>query len=136
MIIGYTAGVFDLLHVGHINLLKNAKGLCDSLIVGVSTDEYVQKYKNKTPVIPCLDRMALVRELKSVDVVIKQESGDRLALHSKIKFDIMFVGDDWYQNPKWQEMEKKFDELNVKIVYLPYTKEISTTKINEIIKKS
>ena len=136
MRIGYTAGVFDLFHVGHVRLLKNAKNLCDRLIVGVSTDEYVMSYKNKSPVIKCNDRMEILQSIKYVDVAIKQENNDRIALHKKIKFDIMFVGDDWYENTKWIEMEKELGSLGVKIIYFPYTKEISTTKINEIIKNS
>lgn len=135
MIIGYTAGVFDLLHIGHINLIRNAKNLCDRLIVGVSTDEYVKQYKNKTPIIPFEDRITLVRELKCVDAVVKQENTDRIALHGKIKFDIMFVGDDWYQAPNWVEMDKKFSKLGIKIIYLPYTSHTSTTKIKADIKK-
>mgnify|MGYP001473966980 CR=1 FL=1 len=132
MIIGYTTGVFDLFHVGHLNLLKNAKALCDKLIVGVTTDELVS-YKNKKAVIPFEERIEIVRNIKFVDAVIPQDSMDKLEACRKIKCDIMFVGDDWYGTDKWSKIEKKLEEKGVKIVYFPYTKGTSSTLINEIL---
>lgn len=132
MVIGFTSGVFDLFHIGHLNLLKNAKGLCDKLIVGVSTDELVA-YKNKRAVIPFEERMEIVRNIKYVDAVVAQESMEKFELWQKLKYDIMFVGDDWYATPKWQAYEKQFNEVGVKIVYFPYTKGTSSTLINEIL---
>lgn len=132
MIIGYTTGVFDLFHIGHLNMLKNAKSLCDRLIVGVSTDELVS-YKNKKAVIPFEERAEIVRSIKYVDAVIAQENMDKFAAWQKIKFDIMFVGDDWYGTPKWKDFEKQFNEVGVKILYFPYTKGTSSTLINEIL---
>lgn len=132
MVIGFTSGVFDLFHIGHLNLLKNAKGLCDKLIVGVSTDELVA-YKNKRAVIPFEERMEIVRNIKYVDAVVAQESMEKFELWQKLKYDIMFVGDDWYATPKWQAYEKQFSEVGVKIVYFPYTKGTSSTLINEIL---
>lgn len=129
MIIGYTAGVYDLFHIGHLNLLKNAKGMCDKLIVGVTTDELVQ-YKGKKPVIPFADRIEIVRNIKFVDAVVAQEDMDKLTMCKKLKASILFVGDDWYQSDKWKQYEKEFQEENIKIVYFPYTKGISSTKIN------
>ncbi|RED19607.1 glycerol-3-phosphate cytidylyltransferase [Flavobacterium cutihirudinis] len=131
-IIGYTSGVYDLFHIGHLNLLKNAKGLCDKLIVGVSTDELVS-YKNKEAVIPHLERMEIVRSIKFVDVVVPQEDMDKFKMWERLKFDVMFVGDDWFETPKWKELEDKFESVGVKIVYFPYTKGISSTKINETL---
>ena len=110
MIIGYTSGVFDLFHIGHLNLLKNAKALCDKLIVGVTTDELVA-YKNKKAVIPFHERLEIVRHLDVVDAVIPQESMDKFELWKKLKYDIMFVGDDWYDTPKWQDIEKQFNKV-------------------------
>jgi glycerol-3-phosphate cytidylyltransferase len=132
--IGYTCGVYDLFHVGHLNLLKNAKSLCDYLIVGVSIDELVS-YKNKQPVIPYRDRAEIVNSIKFVDCVIPQESIDKVEAYHKIKYDILFVGDDWYQNEKWKIWENELNQYGVVIRYFPYTKDVSTTKIIQTIKE-
>lgn len=133
MIIGYTTGVFDLFHIGHVNILRNAKSLCDKLIVGVSTDELVFEYKNKKPVIPFIERCEIVQSIEHVDVVIAQQTRDKFELWQKIKFDIMFVGDDWYNSEKWRELESRFKKVDVRVVYFPYTKGTSSTLINEIL---
>lgn len=132
MVIGYTTGVFDLFHIGHLNILKNAKALCDKLIVGVTTDELVS-YKKKRAVIPFNERYEIVRNIKYVDAVIPQETMDKFEIWKKLKFDIMFVGDDWYNTEKWQEIEEKLKEVGVRIVYFPYTKGTSSTLINQIL---
>lgn len=134
MVIGYTSGVFDLFHVGHLNLLKNAKSLCDKLIVGVTTDELVM-YKNKKAVIPFKDRLEIVRSIEYVDVVVPQDSMDKFSMWEQLKFDIMFVGDDWHKTEKWNELDVLFEKVNVKIIYFPYTKGISSTKINDILEQ-
>ena len=107
MITGYTTGVYDLFHIGHVNILRNAKSLCDKLIVGVSTDELVS-YKNKKSVIPFEERIEIVRSCKYVDLAVPQFDMDKLDHQSRYKFDIMFVGDDWYKTKKWDEYEKNF----------------------------
>lgn len=132
MVIGYTTGVFDLFHVGHLNMLKNAKAMCDKLIVGVTTDELVS-YKHKKAVIPFDERMEIVRNIKFVDAVVPQESMDKFEAWKKLKFDIMFVGDDWYNTEKWKSYEEQFSEVGVKIVYFPYYKGTSSTLINETL---
>lgn len=132
MVLGYTSGVYDLFHIGHLNLLKNAKGLCDKLIVGVSTDEVVL-YKNKKPVIPFEERLEIIRCIKFVDVAIAQENLDKFQMWEKIKFDILFVGDDWYQTDSWQKYEKDFAKVGVKVIYFPYTKTTSSTLINKTL---
>ncbi len=134
MIIGYTSGVYDLFHIGHLNLLKNAKGMCDKLIVGVTTDELVS-YKNKKAIIPFEERLEIVRSIKYVDAAIPQENMDKFEMWQKVKFDVMFVGDDWFNTPRWQEFEKQFKEVGVRIVYFPYTKGTSSTLINETLKR-
>ena len=128
MIIGYTAGVYDLFHIGHLNLLKNAKGMCDKLIVGVTTDELVS-YKHKRAMIPFEDRVEIVRSIKYVDAVVPQEDMDKLTMCKKLKANVMFVGDDWYDTEKWQQFEEEFKEAGIQIVYFPYTKGISSTQI-------
>ena len=132
MIIGYTSGVFDLFHIGHLILLRNARGLCDKLIVGVSTDALVQ-YKFKNPVITFSERMEIVRACRYVDAVVPQEDMDKFSMWGKLKFDVMFVGDDWYETEKWSDLEKKFNDVNVNIVYFPYSKGTSSTIINEVL---
>ena len=105
MVIGYTAGVFDLFHIGHLTLLKNAKALCDKLIVGVTVDELVL-YKGKHPMIPFSDRIEIVRNIKCVDAAVPQYDMDKLTMCKKLGATILFVGDDWYGTEKWQEYEK------------------------------
>ena len=132
MIIGYTCGVYDLLHVGHINLLKNAKSMCDKLIVGLTTDEGV-RYKFKNTILKYDDRKKILESLKYVDSVIPQKDTDKVLAWNKIKFNILFVGDDWYNTPKWNGFENELKKYNVKIVYFPYTQSCSTTLIKKKI---
>jgi len=132
MIVGYTTGVYDLFHIGHLNLLRNAKSMCDKLIVGITTDELVG-YKNKKAVIPFHERMEIVRNIRFVDAVIPQENMDKLAMHDKLKFDIMFVGDDWFATPKWQKIDEEFAKRGVRIVYFPYTQGTSSTLLNNVL---
>ena len=134
MVIGYTTGVYDLFHVGHLNMLRNAKSLCDKLIVGVSTDEVV-KYKHKKSVIPFKERIKIVRSIKYVDVAIPQNDRNKILAWKKIKYNILFVGDDWYGEKKWKEFEKTLKKKGVKIVYFPYTKGTSSTLLNNTLKK-
>ena len=131
-VIGYTSGVYDLFHIGHLNLLINASSLCDQLIVGVTTDELVA-YKNKKSVIPFQERLEIVRSIKYVDAAISQPDMDKFKAWEKLKFDILFVGDDWFKDPKWEEIESKFKEVGVRVVYFPYTKGTSSTLINETL---
>lgn len=134
MVIGYTSGVYDLFHIGHLNLLRNAKGMCDKLIVGVTSDELVS-YKNKQAVIPHSERMEIVRAINYVDSVVPQEDMDKFEMWKKLKFDVMFVGDDWYASEKWEALEEKFKEVGVRIVFFPYTKGTSSTLLNATLKK-
>ena len=117
IIVGYTAGVYDLFHIGHLNILKNAKSLCDKLIVGVSTDELVKKYKKKTPIIPYKERVEIVRSIKYVDAVTPQETMNKYKIWEKLKFDLMIVGDDWFNTDKWEKFEKDFLKVGVKIIF-------------------
>ena len=132
MILGYTTGVFDLFHIGHVNLLRNAKGMCDKLVVGVTTDDLVS-YKNKKSVISFEERMEVVRSCRYVDAVIPQEDMDKFIQWQKIKFDVMFVGDDWFKSEKWEAIDKQFKEEGVRVVYFPYSKGTSSTLINNVL---
>ena len=133
MIIGYTTGVFDLFHIGHLNILKRAKEKCDFLIVGVSTDELVMQYKNKTPVISFEERVQIVEAIKYVDKVVPQTHRDKFAAWEEYKFDRMFVGDDWKGSPLFTELEEKFKPLGVEIVYFPYTEGTSSTMLKKAL---
>ncbi len=132
MIIGYTAGVFDLFHIGHLTLLKNAKALCDKLIVGVTVDELVL-YKGKHAMIPFSDRIEIIRNIKCVDAAEHQYDMDKLTMCKKLGASILFVGDDWYGTEKWKAYEKDFAEAGIKIIYFPYTHGVSSTKITEAL---
>lgn len=133
MVIGYTCGVFDLFHIGHLNLLKNARAMCDKLVVGVTTDDLAQ-YKGKTPLIPYADRAEIVRAIRYVDAVVPQYDMNKVEACKKIGASLLFVGDDWYGTDKWREMEQELKELDIRIVYFPYTQGISSTKITETLK--
>ena len=132
MIIGYTTGVYDLFHIGHLNLLKNAKGLCDKLIVGVTVDELVT-YKGKSAMIPFEDRIEIVRSIKYVDAAIPQYDMDKLSACKKLGATILFVGDDWYGSEKWLDYEQSFTREGIKIIYFPYTRGISSTKVSQAL---
>lgn len=130
--IGYTTGVYDLFHIGHLNLLRKAKAQCDYLIVGVSTDDLVE-YKGKRSVIPFEERKEIVGAIKYVDEVVTQENMDKLGAWKKYHFDVMFVGDDWKGTDKWNKIEADLKEVGAEVVYFPYTKGTSSTLINETL---
>jgi len=131
--IGYTTGVFDLFHIGHLNILKNAKEMCEYLIVGVSTDELVKSYKNKSPVIPFEERVRIVQAIRYVDEVIPQIERNKIDAYNKLKFNVMFVGDDWKGNSMFQEVEEYLLKNGACIEYFPYTQCTSSTKLTEFI---
>ncbi len=131
-IIGYTTGVFDLFHIGHLTLLKNAKALCDKLVVGVTVDELVL-YKGKRAMIPFHDRIEIVRNIKCVDAVVPQYDMDKVTACKKLGAKILFVGDDWYGTDKWKEYEAELNSEGIKVIYFPYTQGVSSTKINNAL---
>lgn len=135
MIIGYTSGVFDMFHIGHLNILRRAKEKCDYLIVGVSTDEVVQSYKNKTPIIPYEQRATIVAAIRYVDEVVPQVSMDKLEFLKKRHFDIMFHGDEWKGTVLYNKYEKEFEKYGAKIVYIEHTDGISSSLLREKLGK-
>ena len=135
MIIGYTTGVFDLFHIGHLNLLKNAKAMCDKLVVGVTVDELVS-YKGKKALIPFEDRIEIVRSCKYVDAAVPQYNMNKLEVCKKLGASILFVGDDWYNTEKWNSFQKELEAENIKVVYFPYTKGISSTILNKTLEEA
>lgn len=130
--VGYTTGVYDMFHIGHLNILKNAKKYCDYLIVGVTTDELVT-YKNTNSIIKYDERKEIIESIKYVDKVVPQEDMDKFGAWKTLGFDVVFVGSDWKGTAKWDEYERKFNEVNVDIVYFPYTRGTSSTKLKKIL---
>lgn len=135
MVIGYTTGVYDMFHIGHLNVIRRAKERCDFLIVGVSTDELVLKEKGKTPVIPYDERAEIIAALKYVDRVVPQPDKNKMGAWEQYHFNKMFVGSDWQGTSQWEEFEKQFKPFGVEIVYLPHTDGISSTKLTGVIKE-
>lgn len=133
--IGYTTGVYDMFHIGHLNILRRAKEQCDYLIVGVSTDDLVRLEKGKTPVIPYEERVAIVEALKYVDQVVPQVDKNKLAAWERYHFHKMFVGSDWEGTPQWKRYEEQLIPLGVEVIYLPHTNGISSTKLTGVIKQ-
>ncbi len=133
-VIGYTTGVYDMFHIGHLNVIRNAKEQCDYLIVGVSTDALVQSDKGKKPVIPYAERAAIIAALKYVDQVVPQFDKNKVGAWERYHFDKMFVGSDWQGTLQWNRFEEQFAPLGVEIVYLPHTDGVSSTKLTSVIK--
>lgn len=127
--IGYTTGVFDLFHIGHLNILRRAKEACDYLIVGVTSDELCYQRKNKFPVVRLEDRMEIVRAIRYVDQVVVQRDMDKLRAVQEYGCNVVFVGSDWKGTPAWEQYEKQFGEIDVEVVYLPHTDGISSTEL-------
>lgn len=132
IVVGYASGVFDLFHVGHLNLLRRAKGLCDRLVVGVTTDDLVG-YKNAAAAIPFAERLAIVEGVRYVDAAVPQDDLDKLNMWKKLKFDVLFIGDDWYGTDRYKDFETRLAAVGVEVVYLPYTEGVSTTDIKRRI---
>lgn len=135
MIIGYTTGVFDMFHIGHLNILRRAKELCDFLIVGVTTDELCFKRKNKYPIINEKDRMAIVEAIRYVDKVVPQVDMDKIRPVKEFRVNVVFVGSDWKGTTAWENFEKEFAKEGCSVIYLSHTDGISSTLLREILNK-
>lgn len=135
MVIGYTTGVYDMFHIGHLNILRRAKERCDYLIVGVSTDECVESYKHHTPMIPYEQRAAIVGAIKYVDEVVPQTTMDKLEFLKHRHFDVMFHGDEWKGTELYRKYEKEFAAYGARIEYLSHTDGISSTILREKLKQ-
>lgn len=134
--IGYTTGVYDLFHIGHLNILEKAKEQCETLIVGVSTDELVKSEKSKTPVIPFEERIRIIESIRYVDKAVPQFNKNKMEAYEKFRFDAMFVGSDWKGTPQWNGYEKEFSEIGVDIIYLPHTDGTSSTLLTEVLNEA
>ncbi len=131
--LGYTDGVFDLFHVGHLNMIETAKKHCENLMVGVHSDEVVRGYKHLTPIINEKDRARIIGSIKGVDRVVINQFRDKMKLWELYHFDVVFIGDDWKGTERWINFEKELAKINVDVIYVPYTKGISTTEIKQMI---
>ena len=131
--VGYTDGVYDLFHVGHLNMINSAKEQCEYLIVGVHGDDVVEEYKHRRPIINENDRKKIVESIKGVDKAVINRFRDKIKLWELHHFDVVFIGDDWKGTERWINFEKVLKEIGVDVVYVPYTKGISTTEIKEKI---
>ena len=131
MIVGYTTGVFDMFHVGHLNLLARACEQCDRLIVGVSTDDVVLDYKGHAPIVPFAERVAIVKAIRYVDEVVPQTLMDKFAAWEKLHFNRLFHGNDWKGSAMYNEVEAKLKAVGVEVVYFPYTQGTSSTLLAE-----
>lgn len=131
-IIGYACGVFDLFHIGHVRLIQKAKSQCDYLIIGLSTDE-LAKSKGKAPYYCYEDRKEILLSTKFVDEVVEQTDFDKYKAWEVIKYDKLFVGDDWKGHPKWVSYEKKLSKHDAEVIYFDYTTEISSSSIRKLV---
>lgn len=131
--VGYTTGVFDLFHIGHLNLLKKAKEQCSHLIVGVTTDEEVLRVKDKKPIIPFEERIEIVKSIKFVDDAVAEYNTDKLLAWDQYNFDVIFKGDDWKGTPKWIKYEEEFLKRNCEVIYFPYTQGTSSTLLTQYL---
>ena len=135
MIIGYTQGTYDMFHIGHLNLLRNARQQCDYLIVGVNTDDLIQSYKKKSAIIPLEERMEIIAALRFVDKVIPCSSLDKKDICLKYHINKVFIGDDWKGSVRWNQTEAELEPYGIKVIYLPYTKDTSSTLLREKLKE-
>lgn len=133
--IGYTTGVFDMFHVGHLNILRRAKEQCEYLIVGVSTDELVTTYKHKAPVIPFEERKAIVEAIRYVDQVVAQTTMDKVDAWQQLHFDAVFHGDDWKGSAMYNEIEAKLTAVGCQMVFLPHTQGISSSMLAQTLQE-
>ena len=129
--VGYTQGTYDLFHIGHLNLLNHAKELCDYLIVGINTDRLVQEYKGKQVIIPEKERAKIVENIKAVDEVILTDTLDKFKINEKVKFDAIFIGDDWKDNERWLQTKKEMAKKGIDVIFLPHTDGVSSSQIRK-----
>lgn len=125
--VGYTQGVFDMFHIGHLNLINQAKNYCEYLIAGVNSDNLVLEYKKKLPVIPENDRTEIVKNIKAVDQCLIVNTLDKLVLQEELHFDAIFIGDDWKGHPRWEQTQKDLGKQGIDVVFLPHTPNVSST---------
>ncbi|MCR4643259.1 MAG: adenylyltransferase/cytidyltransferase family protein [Lachnospiraceae bacterium] len=133
--LGYTTGVFDMFHIGHLNILRRAREQCETLIVGVSTDELVREYKHKSPIIPFDERIEIVKAIRYADIVVPQTSMNKMEAWERFHFDALFHGSDWKGSDMYTRITEEFRKLNVDVVFLPHTQGVSSTMLADVLRK-
>jgi glycerol-3-phosphate cytidylyltransferase len=134
--VGYAPGVWDLFHIGHLNLLRNAKTRCDVLIAGVVSDEMAQRAKGVVPAVPLTERLEIVRAIRYVDDAVVEDVPHKLEMWERLRFDVVVKGDDWKGTDRGDKLESDFAEVGVEVVYVPYTQETSSTILRQVIHKA
>ncbi|MFE6175832.1 adenylyltransferase/cytidyltransferase family protein [Streptomyces sp. NPDC056464] len=132
--LGYAPGAFDLFHVGHLNILRRARGHCDRLIAGVCSDELVVRLKGRPPVVPLSERLQIVRSVRHVDEAFVATVDDKIEIWKEVGFDVIFKGDDWLGTDVWTTYETEFARVGVEVVYFPYTVHTSSTLLREVLR--
>jgi len=131
--VGYSSGVFDMFHVGHLNLLRRARNYCRHLVVGVASDEYVETIKGRAPVVPCDERIDIISALGIVDEVVIDRAEDKLAIWQQRPFDVIFKGNDWQGTPKGYRLERTMNAVGAEVVYFPYTRHTSSSMLRAFL---
>jgi glycerol-3-phosphate cytidylyltransferase len=131
--VGYSSGVFDMFHVGHLNLLRRARNYCRHLVVGVASDEYVETIKGRPPVVPCDERIDIISALGIVDEVVIDRAEDKLAIWQQRPFDVIFKGNDWQGTPKGYRLERTMNAVGAEVVYFPYTRHTSSSMLRAFL---
>lgn len=132
-IVGYVPGVFDLFHIGHLNILKRARAQCDHLVAGVVIDSAVEKMKGYRPIVPFEERIEIVRAISCVDEAVTDTSRDKRVVWSEHRFDVIFKGSDWQDTDKGRQLEKEMAEVGATVIYLPYTQHTSSTMLRDVL---
>lgn len=131
--VGYVPGVFDMFHVGHLNILRNARLACDRLIAGVVSDERAVLAKGRPPIVPQAERLEIVRGIRYVDEAVIEDVPEKLQMWELLRFDVIIKGDDWRGTPKGDKLERDFASVGVDVVYLPYTVRTSSTMLRKAL---
>jgi glycerol-3-phosphate cytidylyltransferase len=131
--VGYVPGVYDMFHVGHLNILRNARLACDFLIAGVVSDDRAQDAKGKSPIVPCAERLEIVKGIRYVDDAVIEDVAEKLDMWRRLQFDVIIKGDDWRGTAKGKKLEKDFGSVGVEVVYLPYTMHTSSTMLRQVL---
>jgi glycerol-3-phosphate cytidylyltransferase len=134
-VVGYAPGVYDLFHIGHLNVLRNARQFCDHLIAGVLTDEMAQRGKGNVPIVPEDERLAIVGSIRFVDEAVAEDVPHKMEMWDRLKFDVVIKGDDWKGTDRGDKLESDFAAVGVRVAYLPYTKHTSSTMLRQVLRR-